>query len=107
MYALSITVTPTLTARVHGLLLRVPRLPFDVETDAGQVTRYELVTRVASVPFLISPLLGSSDDLERIYSGAGTRVVAISVSAGEAGEFKYYEDELQIRVTRRPLTLVR
>lgn len=100
-YTLSVRLEPTIAGRIRRFLFRGPRLDFLLEQAGGRRHRYELVSDLASVPFLLSPLFEGNFEVPKIYSGNG-RVVAAIRFAGTAESRLSFGNSVEVTIRRYP-----
>lgn len=100
LVTLAAKVTPTWRARLGQLLFRAPRVGLNIEREGRPSVRYELIPDVASVPFLLDPLIEGDGDVRRIYTSQGPHVLAIRFDTGTTDEGSFI-DGLEVILQRR------
>lgn len=83
-----IDIRPTLWGRLASTLFKPGHLELDVTLEDGSSRQYRIVSGMAKTGFLLSPIVESTEDFARLYTGSphkvDTAVRRIAVSAGQA-----------------------
>lgn len=79
---MSVEIKPSLTLKLRRLLYREPRINIRVQSGGEDFT-FRFIPAMASVPFIVSPLLGSNNDVLTLFNKLGSESVS-EVSFGEA-----------------------
>lgn len=86
-----ISTSPTLLGRLTTVLFKPPQLTLFVRTKDGELHTFRLISSMADSPFLLSPLVTSTDQFTLLYSNLGTGyasdVASIQIATSPHGDW--------------------
>jgi len=85
-----IHVTPTILGRLLGIAFKLPEVRIDMTTAAGITKSYRFIPEMANVPFLVSPLVDTTEDFllfaeQKASFHASARVSNLRLSSPQFG----------------------